>query len=313
TTTTTVSITNVNDAPTLANVASSANYTENTAAVTLSGSASVRDPDNLKLANATVKVTGGSFAGDGDQLFANVGGTNVTSSYDGSTETLTLTGSDTLANYQAVLDSLTFVSTSDNPTNYGSNPTRTVTWLLNDGSGSFNLSTTQTETVSITPLNDAPTLTSVVGVTSYTENAAPITVSPSITVSDPDNLNLVNATVAISNTFTGDGDVLAVSTTGTSITASYNSTTEVLTLSGSDTLAHYQQVLDSLLFSSSSDNPTNYGSSLSRVLTWTVNDGSASNGTNTPAFTTVAITAVNDAPTLSNVATSAQIAFIGQT
>jgi Domain of unknown function (DUF4347)/FG-GAP-like repeat len=301
TSTTTVSITNINDAPALGNVPASANYTENTAAVTLAGSASVTDPDNLKLANATVKVTGGTFAGDGDQLAANVGGTNVTSSYNASTETLTLTGSDTLANYQQVLDSLTFVTTSDNPTNYGSNTTRTVTWLLNDGSGSFNLSTTQTETVSITALNDAPTLTSVVGVTSYTENAAPITVSPSITVSDPDNLNLANATVAISNSFAGDGDVLAVSTAGTSITASYNSTSETLTLSGSDTLAHYQQVLDSVAFSSTSDNPTNYGSNLSRVLTWTVNDGSASNGTNAPAFTTVVITAVNDAPTLSNV------------
>src|SRR5262249_42968275 len=231
TATTTVSITNVNDAPTLSGVAASANYTENTAAVTLSGSASVSDPDNLKLANATVKVVGGTFAGDGDQLAANVGGTNVTSSYNAATETLTLTGSDTLANYQSVLDSLTFVSTSDNPDNYGSNPTRTVTWVLNDGSGSFSLSAAQTETVSITAINDAPTLTSVVGVTSYTENAAPITVSPSISVSDPDNLSLVNATVAISNTFTGDGDVLAANTAGTSITASYNSTSETLTLS----------------------------------------------------------------------------------
>src|SRR5262249_50070904 len=160
-------------------------------------------------------------------LAANVAGTSITASYNAATETLTLTGSDTLANYQSVLDSLTFASTTDNPTNYGSNPTRTVTWVLNDGAGSFNLSTTQTETVSITALNDAPTLTSVVGVTSYTENAAPITVSPSISVSDPDNLNLVNATVSIANTFTGDGDVLAVSTTGTSVTASYNSQTAV--------------------------------------------------------------------------------------
>jgi hypothetical protein len=310
TATTTVSITNVNDTPTLANVAASAAYTENAAAVTLSGSVSVSDPDNLKLANATVKIVGGTFAGDGDVLAANVGGTSITVSYNAATETLTLTGSDTLADYRQVLDSLTFASTSDNPDNYGSNPTRTVTWVLNDGSGSFNLSATQTETVSITAINDAPTLTSVVGVTSYTENAAPITVSPSITVSDPDNLKLVNATVSISNTFAGDGDVLAVSTAGTSITASYNSTTEVLTLSGSDTLAHYQQVLDSLTFSSTSDNPTNYGSNLSRVLTWTVNDGSASSSTSTPQFTTVAITAVNDAPTLSNVAAS--VLFIPQ-
>ena len=312
TATTTISITNVNDAPTLANVATSANYTENTAAVTLAGSASVVDPDNLKLANATVKITGGTFTGDGDVLAATAVG-SVTGNYNAVTETLTLTGSDTLANYQQVLDSLTFVANGDNPDDYGSNPTRTVTWVLNDGSGSFNLSTTQTETVSITAINDAPTLTSVVGVTSYTENAAPITVSPSITVSDPDNLKLANATVSVGNGFGGDGSVLAVNTAGTGITANYSGGTGVLTLSGSDTLAHYQQVLDSLTFVSTSDNPTDYGSSLSRVLTWTVNDGSASNSTNAPQFTTVVITAVNDAPTLSNVATSDQVTFPGQT
>jgi lipopolysaccharide export system protein LptA len=300
TATTTVSITNVNDVPTLSNVPASAAFTEEGPAVTLASSASVSDPDNLKLANATVKVVGGGFTGDA--LATNVGGTNITSSYNPATESLVLTGSDTLANYQQVLDKVTF-SAGENPTNFGSNPTRTVTWLLNDGSGSFNLSTVVTETISITNVNDAPTLTSVVGVTSYTENAAPTTVSPSLSVSDPDNLTLANATVSISNTFAGDGDVLAANVAGTSITASYNSTTEVLTLAGSDTLAHYRQVLDSVAFSSTSDNPTDYGSVLSRVLTWTVNDGGGSNNTSAAAFTTVVITAVNDPPTLSNVAT----------
>ncbi len=44
------------------------------------------------------------------------------------------------------------------------------------------------------------------------------------------------------------GDTLAATTTGTSITASYNASTGVLSLSGSDTLAHYQQVLDSVSY-----------------------------------------------------------------
>jgi hypothetical protein len=95
----------------------------------LAGAASVSDPDNLTLANATLKITGGAFAGDGDALAANVSGTGITSSYNAATETLTLTGSDTLAHYSQVLDSVTFNSTSLNPTNYGSNTTRTVTWL----------------------------------------------------------------------------------------------------------------------------------------------------------------------------------------
>jgi hypothetical protein len=125
--TTTVSITAVNDAPTLSGVGATAAFTENGAAVTLAGTASVPDPDNPNLASATVAITGGTFASDGDALAANVSGTSITASYDAATETLTLTGSDTLAHYQLVLDSLTFNATSLNPTTYGSNSTRIVT------------------------------------------------------------------------------------------------------------------------------------------------------------------------------------------
>ena len=83
------------------------------------------------------------------------------------------------------------------------------------------------------------------------------------------------------------GDTLAATTTGTSITASYNASTGVLSLSGSDTLAHYQQVLDSVSYSSSSQNPTNSGADKSRTVSWVVNDGTLNSATQT---TTVNIT-----------------------
>ena len=67
--------------------------------------------------------------------------------------------------------------------------------------------------------------------------------------------------------------MLAATTTGTSITASYNAATGVLSLSGTDTLAHYQAVLDSVTYSSSSQNPTNFGADTSRSISWVVNDG----------------------------------------
>jgi lipopolysaccharide export system protein LptA len=299
--TTTVSISTVNDAPTLSNIAASATVTEFGPAVTLSGNASVADPDNQTLASATVKVVGGAFAGDGDQFAGNVGGTAITASYNAATETLTLTGSDTLAHYQQVLDSVIFASTSFNPTNYGSNPTRIVTWVLNDGSFSNNLSAVQTETVTIAAVNNAPTVGSVAVTKSFTENGGAVTASPSLSVTDPDNLTLVGATVSVANGFAGDGDVLSFDTAGTGITGSYNAATETLVFSGVDTVAHYQSVLDSVAFNSTSHNPTNYGSNLSRVLTWVVDDGSASSNLSAPQFTTVVITAVNDAPTLSSV------------
>src|SRR5262249_7037437 len=145
-----------NRPPTLSGTASPVSFTENGASVTLSPSASAADPDDLNLAGATVAITGGTFAGDGDVLGVSTTGTSITASYNSSTETLTLTGSDTLAHYSQVLDSVTFITPSDNPTNYGSNSTRTVTWVLNDGNPTNNLSTAQTTTVSITAVNDAP-------------------------------------------------------------------------------------------------------------------------------------------------------------
>src|SRR5262249_48839849 len=251
--TTTVNVTAVNDAPTLAGT-TNASFTENGAVTTLSANVTVSDPDNQKLTSATVALTGGTFAGDGDVLSANTAGTAITASYNSTTETLVLSGSDTLAHYHQVLDSITFNSTSDNPTDFGSDPTRTVTWTLNDGSGSNNLSTTQTSTVSVTAINDAPTLTSVAATVTFAIGST-LTLSPSVTVTDPDNQTLVSATVSVTGGAFA-GDVLSADTAGTSITASYNSTTETLVLSGSDTLADYQAVLDTVAFSSGAGDPT---------------------------------------------------------
>jgi hypothetical protein len=303
--TSTVSVTNVNDPPTLGNVATTAFFTEHGSAVTLSSAVSVTDPDDLDLVSATVKITGGTFSGDGDTLAATATG-NITVSYNSSTETLALTGSDTLANYQTVLDSVTF-NDGENPTNFGSNPTRTVTWTLNDGSGSNNLSTAVTSTINITNINDAPTLANVATSQSFTEEGGAVILSSSVSVTDPDDVNLSGATVKIiGGTFANDGDVLAATTASTNITASYNSSTETLTLTGTDTLAHYQSVLDSVTFNAG-ENPNNYGSNPIRTLTWTLTDpsGTANGGVNvsTPVTSTVSITNVNDQPTLTNVAT----------
>jgi len=101
--------------------------------------------------------------------------------------------------------------------------------------------------------------------------------------------------VALSGgTFAGDGDVLAVDTSGTAITASYDSATETLTLSGTDTLAHYQSVLDTVTFTTASDNPSDFGSAPERTVTWTITDDSGGSNNTGVATSTLDITAVNE-------------------
>src|SRR5262249_50194705 len=201
---------------------------------------------------------GGTFVAAGDVLAANVAGTHITAVYTAATETMVLTGSDPLATYQAVLESITFTSGA-NPDNFGANPTRTVTWVVNDGSGSNNLSNVSTETISITAVNDPPAIFGIPSSVDFTERQT-FTLAGAAQVLDAASPNLANVTVhvlgadIVNGTFTPfgqpTGDVLAVSTAGTNVTASYNSSTETLVLSGADTPAHYQQVLDSLTFSS---------------------------------------------------------------
>ena len=294
--TTTVAITAVDAAPVLSNVAASASYTEQGAATTLSSGTVVSDADNATLASATVSISGGFLAGD--TLTAATAGTTITASYDGATGVLLLSGSDTLAHYQSVLDSVTYGSSSQNPTNFGADTSRTISWVVNDGTLS---SAAQTTTVAITAVDAAPVLSNVAASASYTEQGAATALSSGTVVSDADTATLASATVSISGGFLA-GDTLTAATAGTTITASYDGATGVLLLSGSDTLAHYQSVLDSVTYGSSSQNPTNFGADTSRTISWVVNDGTLSSAAQT---TTVAITAVDAAPVLSNVAASA--------
>jgi ELWxxDGT repeat protein len=123
---------------------------------------------------------------------------------------------------------------------------------------------------------------------SYTVRGTPVTLAPSVYPSDSNSLTLARATLSITGgTFPEDGDVLAASTSGTSIAANYSSATETLTLTGTDTLAHYKQVLDSVTFHSTNANLTNAGANRTRTVTWTVDDGSSANNLSAPATTTI--------------------------
>ncbi len=291
----TLTIAAVNDAPSLGGISASANFMVGGGPVTLSplvDAITLSDPDSLTLAGARVAIASGAFAGDGDVLTADTSGTAITASYDGASETLTLAGVDTLADYRTVLSRVRFNSTSVNPTNGGANPTRSIAWQVDDGSGTNNLSNIATTNLTI-PL--APGLT-VSGSANFIQGGGPVTLSSSVALADPNSATLVRATVAITGgTFGGDGDVLWANTIGTNITAAYDEINETLTLFGVDTLAHYQQVLASVTFNNIGQNPTNGGANTARALTWTIDDGLPSNNTGTTGET-VAITALSIVP-----------------
>ena len=316
-TTSTVSITAVNDAPVFTGTAG-ASYTENAAAVAIVASAAVSDVDaaNFNTGSVTVALatyqTGdvlsinnqGSGAGQIGVSGANVqyGGTTIGTFSGGSAANLliSLNANASATAVQALMGQLRYGSSSEDPTVNGTATTRALTVTLSDGgnSGSGGAQTaSRSGTITITPLTDAPVIGGAGSTRSYTENAVAVTLESGITVSDADDTQIALGSVTISAGFTA-GDTLSFTPQG-GITANYNSGTGVLTLSGAASLATYQALLASVGYSSSSDNPT--ATSSSRTITWSLTDANsdaAGAGTGT-ATTTVNLTALNDAPTVS--------------
>jgi VCBS repeat-containing protein len=288
----TIDVTAVNDAPEIGGAGNTVDYTEQNAAILVDDALTVSDVDSANLAGATVSITDGLQAGD-TLHFSNQNGINFVS-YTGGV--LTLSGSSSVANYQAALESVTFDNTTnDNPTNFGANTTRTVTWQVDDGSGSNNLSNAPTSTITITPVNDAPVIGGVAAVnTAYTEQASAVAVDNGVTVTDADSTNLVGATVSITGGLQA-GDTLHFSDQNGISLVSY--TGGVLTLSGSSSVANYQTALASVTFDNlTNDDPTNGGANTTRTVTWQVDDGSGSNNLSNAPTSTITITAVDDGP-----------------
>jgi T5SS/PEP-CTERM-associated repeat protein len=121
----------------------------------------------------------------------------------------------------------------------------------------------------------APVLTGAGNTLSFKGGESAVAINPGLTIADAASTTLVSATVVVAGGFSGDDDVLSANTIGTAITLSYNAGSETLTLSGTDTLADYQAVLDSTTFVSGAPDPTNGGANSHRTVSWQVNDGLA--------------------------------------
>ncbi len=232
----------------------------------LDGTVTASDPNSGgNLAGATVAIGSSFLAGD-TLNFTNQNG--ITGSYNSGTGVLTLSGTASIANYQAALRSITYSSTAADATAGNTDLSRVISWTVRDGSTSNGTSTTDTSDLAVT---NGPQI-GVGGTVIYNAGDGPLALDASITLVDGTSTTLVGATVSITSGFLS-GDTLAADTTGTSITAGYNAATGVLTLTGTDTLAHYATVLESVTYRSTLGDPTSGGTDSNRTITWTANDG----------------------------------------
>jgi parallel beta-helix repeat protein/VCBS repeat-containing protein len=142
-----VNVTGVNDAPVVSDAGGTLAYTEGDGAVIIDGSLTITDVDDVNLEGAWINITANHSNGEDVLAFTNTA--NIIGSWNNGQGAMQLTGTDTLANYESALESITYENTAPNP---DTSP-RTITWWVTDGEA---YSVGVNSTITITPQNDPP-------------------------------------------------------------------------------------------------------------------------------------------------------------
>lgn len=289
--TSTVTVVAVNDAPVLAAGGNTVDFEEDdTSGVVVNNAITVADVDNANLAGATASITDNLVGAEDELRFTNTA--EITGSYNATTGALALTGTATKAQYQAALRTIRY---RNNNTADPSPLARKVSFRVNDGQSSSNLSNTVVTTANVNPHDDAPVLVAGAQVsTTFTEgDASAVVVDSGITVSDPDSADIGGATVSLTTNFETAEDELVYPATLHGVTAAYDDGTGVLTLTGTATKAEYQDVLRSVQYR---DTNTSTATGNTRTVEFQVSDAA---GTDSNVTTKdVVVVSINDAPVL---------------
>jgi hypothetical protein len=276
-----ISVTPVNDAPVITLSASTPAFTEGDAGVAVDDGLTVTDIDDTELVSGDVSIIAGLVTGD-TLSFTPAGGIVDTDPAD---DVLALSGTTTLANWQTTLQSVQFMTASDNPTG----ATRSVSFTVNDGDLD---SAVVTKDVTVVPINDAPVLSQPdATAVDYTENDPATVIAPNITATDVDSTNLIGASIAIGTGYVNGQDVLGLGTNPQNgINATFDAATGTLTLTGASSGANYQAALRDVRYANSSEDPT----AGARTISFQVDDGDDLSNIVSRDLT---MTAVNDPPT----------------
>ncbi len=270
-------------------------FTENGGPVNITDTdVSVTDVEDANMASATITLTNRP---DGALESLTVNGAlpaGITAGvYNSTTGVLTLTGSASLADYQTALEQIQYANTDVAP----DETARTITVVVNDGTENSN---TATSTISVTGINSVPVIdlngaaagTGFSG--AFTEGAGAVAIAGGdISVTDTDDTNIESVTITLTNILDGADESFSVNgALPAGITASaYNSTTGVLTLTGSTSLAAYQTAIQQIEYNNSNGDPADDN----RLITILVNDGNDNSAT---ATSTISVAKVNSAPAL---------------
>ena len=171
--------------------------------------------------------------------------------------------------------------------NAGETGTDTFSYTLSDSED-----TDQAElTITIAGINDIPFLVDAIKTKKYIEGQGNvIVIDGSLDIRDVDDENIESATVSISNgTYVSTEDQLAFSD-AYGITGNWNSSTGVLTLSGTTTKTNYISALQTVTYTNTNNANPVIGT---RTIDWLVNDGDSNS---TSIQSSIIVGGRNDAP-----------------
>ena len=220
-----VTVTAVNDAPVVVVTTANLSFTENQTPKVIDSELTVSDVDSADLTRATVTIAAGFQSGDTLTIdgstsgFVVVGGHTMQFSYDGNTHELSLSGTATPADYQAVLRTVSF-------SNIGvdvANSTRTIEFQVDDGSAENHASQVATASITVGAVNTAPDTNA--GSGSGLEGAASIAVSLSGSDLDGTVASFHISSLPANGTLYSDAELTTVLASGDSVAASGNAAT----------------------------------------------------------------------------------------
>ncbi|WP_023640845.1 putative Ig domain-containing protein [Dickeya zeae] len=288
-----------NTAPVFSNLNGGATYTENGSAVVIDNDVTVADTElnnqgNYNGASISIARNGGANSVD---TFGNSGllgtltqgqnftynGTAVGSVTTNSSGTLTLTfnSNATSAIVNAVLQSLTYANTSDDPP-----ASVTLNWTFNDGS--LNSTGTNQAVLSITPVNDAPVISNTSVSKTFNEDSAQTFSAADFGFSDVDSGDTLQSITIVTAPTAGE---LFIDANSDGVRDSGD------TLLGDGAVVSAANIGKLTFRPTANANGAGYAS-----FTWKVSDGTALSG-NTGTMT-LNVTPVNDAPVISNTSVS---------
>ena len=200
---------------------------------------------NPSIQSLTVSIVNPSGT-DAERLTYSVDSNQFVTVTGANTDSITVTGPGIASDFTSAARSIQYELLSTNP----NTDDRQLNFTVTDTEGRSNTELANT-VVHISPLNDAPTVTVNAAFSNYTERDLPVLIASGLSISDPDNINMIGATVSITgNQQPGDSlgyDIpLAL---GLSIDVSSDPAT--LTFSGTASIADYAELLQTVTFMSS--------------------------------------------------------------